>query len=301
MQQESAISSFLESLHNAGVNIPQDIYLLDSSDRVRFREPTVSQGRVWHAGSASVQTRLAPGARVSSASLPEGVDLAWLDVGVNEGASSSSAAPAGRSALVEPSPRSFPADPAVCSAPVEPTARSVSFAELVFHSVDDDAASVSSEKPLQEGLRSILWLLYQLCPSAASESLTSSDQKTCEFESLFATEVKLRSDELPPVLFHRVAELWSQAQLHYQSIAESGRLPSTALPARKRLAASCAEERLHNAAPFNTNRPRLVGSLSDRRSLNLSFDEAAKVESLLKGIWIPNGGFGKQGHQMAVA
>ena len=98
----------------------------------------------------------------------------------------------------------------------------------------------------------------------------------------FATEVKSRLDEPPPVLFHRVAELWSQ--LRCQSIAESGRLPSAALPARKRLAASCAEERLRSAAPFNTNLPRLVDSLSTKRSLNLSFDEAAKVESLLKGI-----------------
>ena len=183
VQQESAIPSFLESLRNAGIDIPQGISLLDSSDRVRFREPMVSQGRVWHVGSANA--RLAPGARVSSALLPEGVDPAWLDVGVNEDASSSSAALAGRSVSVEPSPHSVPADPAVRSALVEPTARSVSFAESVFHSVDDSAASVSSEKPPpQEGLRSILWLLYQLCPSAASESSTSSDQKTCEIESL---------------------------------------------------------------------------------------------------------------------
>ena len=127
---------------------------------------------------------------------------------VNEGASSSSAAHAGHSASVKPPPRSVPVDPAVRSAPVEPAARSVSFAESVFHSVDDDAASVSSEKPPpQEGLHSILQLLYQLCPSAASESLTSPDQKACEFESLFATEVKSCLDEPPPVLFHRVAEL----------------------------------------------------------------------------------------------
>ena len=120
VQQESAIPSFLESLHYAGSNVPQGISFLDSSDRVRFREPSVSQGRVWSAGSASVQTRLAPGARVSSASLPEGIDPAWLDAGVNEGASSSSAAPAGRSASVEHSRRLVPADPAVRSASVEP-------------------------------------------------------------------------------------------------------------------------------------------------------------------------------------
>ena len=78
MQQESAIPSFLESLHNAGIEIPQGISLLDSSDKDRFREPTVSQGRVWRAGSS--QTRLAPGARVISASLPESVNPAWFDV-----------------------------------------------------------------------------------------------------------------------------------------------------------------------------------------------------------------------------
>ena len=130
----------------------------------------------------------------------------------------------------------------------------------------------------------ILHLLYQLCPSAASKSLTSSDQKSCNFESLFATEIKSRLDDPPPVIFHRVAELWSRAQLHCQSIAESGRLPCAALSPRKHLTASCAEERLCNAAPFNTNLPRLVGSLSGKRLLNLSFDEAAKVESLLKGV-----------------
>ena len=56
MQQELAILSFLESLRNAGIAIPQGISFLDSSDRDRFREPTVSQGRVWHEESA--QTRL---------------------------------------------------------------------------------------------------------------------------------------------------------------------------------------------------------------------------------------------------
>ena len=37
VQQESAIPSFLESLRNAGIAIPKGIFLLDSSDRVRFR------------------------------------------------------------------------------------------------------------------------------------------------------------------------------------------------------------------------------------------------------------------------
>ena len=38
------------------------------------------------------------------------------------------------------------------------------------------------------------------------------------------------------------------------------------------------------ASQLNTNLPRLVGNLSSKRSLNMSFDEAAEVESLLKGM-----------------
>ena len=65
---------------------------------------------------------------------------------------------------------------------------------------------------------------------------------------------------------------------------ESGKLPSAALPNRRRSLDNCAESQLRSAAPFNTNLPRLVGTLSAKRSLNMSFDEAEKVESLLKGM-----------------
>ena len=92
---------------------------------------------------------------------------------MNEGAPSLSAAPADCSAMVEPLFHSVPVDSAVCSALVESAVHSVSFAESVFHSVDGDAVSVSSEKPLpQDGLCSILRLLYQLCRSTAFGSLT---------------------------------------------------------------------------------------------------------------------------------
>ena len=67
-------------------------------------------------------------------------------------------------------------------------------------------------------------------------------------------------------------------------MAEAGRLPNAALPSRKHSAASCAEEHLRSAAPFNADLTRMVGNLSSKRSLSFSFDEAAKVESLLKGV-----------------
>ena len=86
------------------------------------------------------------------------------------------------------------------------------------------------------------------------------------------------------MVFHRLVELWTQAQARSQAVAESGRLLSAALPWRKCSVAFCAEERLRGPAPFNPDLPRMVGNLSSKRSINFSFDEAAKVESLLKGI-----------------
>ena len=61
-------------------------------------------------------------------------------------------------------------------------------------------------------------------------------------------------------------------------------IPSAALPNRRRSLANCSDAQLCCASQFNTNLPRLVGNLSSKRSLNMSFDEAAKVESLLKGM-----------------
>ena len=109
-------------------------------------------------------------------------------------------------------------------------------------------------------------IIVSALPFPCFRIANSSDQKSCYFESLFAKKVKSHSDDPPPVLFHRVAELWSQAQLRCQSIVESGRLPCAALPPHKQSAASCTEERLHNVAPFNTNLQWLVGSLSTKRS-----------------------------------
>ena len=50
VQQESAFPSFLESLHNVGIAIPQGISFLDSPDRGIFRALTVSHGKVRRLG-----------------------------------------------------------------------------------------------------------------------------------------------------------------------------------------------------------------------------------------------------------
>ena len=185
---------------------------------------------------------------------------------VNVGASTSSAEPASR------------------------PAHRVSFVEVP--SLDDDnRASIDSEKvPPSEGLHSVLRLLFQLCSSAAVEAHLQ-PQRACEFEGLFGVALKPVAAEVPTNLFHRVAnlfhrvaELLSEARLRFQTALDAGKLPASGLPLRHRGPGSYAEPTLWDAAPFNASLFRLVGSFFSKLSINLSFDEAAKVKSLARGI-----------------
>ena len=65
---------------------------------------------------------------------------------------------------------------------------------------------------------------------------------------------------------------------------EAGELPAAGLHSRHKGHGACSEPSLQTATQFNSSLYRLVGNLSLKRSLNLSFDEAAKVESLTKGF-----------------
>ena len=59
---------------------------------------------------------------------------------------------------------------------------------------------------------------------------------------------------------------------------------ASALPSRRRDRGCCSEPSLEFSTPINPSIPRLVGALSNRRSLNFSFEEAARVESLGNGM-----------------
>ena len=90
--------------------------------------------------------------------------------------------------------------------------------------------------------------------------------------------------EVPTNLFHRVAELVSESRVRFQAAVEAGKLPSSCLPPRRRGLGAAVDPTLRAAAPFNDDLFRLVGSLSAKWPIKLSFGEAAKVESLVKGL-----------------
>ena len=144
---------------------------------------------------------------------------------------------------------------------------------------------VSEKGAVSEGHRNFLRLLYQLCPVAAPES-PPAPRRVCDFEGLFALVDRPSAAEGVPTVFHCVAELRAEHCQGFRAAAESGKLPSSALPSRHRDCGSCSDPSLAASTPVNTGIPQFVGLLSNKRSLSFSFKEAARVESLCKGFWL---------------
>ena len=147
---------------------------------------------------------------------------------------------------------------------------------------EEDVASSSSEKvAVSEGHSSVLRLLYQLCPGAAPKS-PPAPRKMCDFEGLFTSADPTPALEGVPTLFHRVAELREEHQSRFRAAAVAGKAVASALPSRCRDRGCCSDPSVASSASMNPAIPRLVGALSNRRSL--SFEEAARVESLCNGM-----------------
>ena len=148
------------------------------------------------------------------------------------------------------------------------------------------AASSSSEKSAaSEGHRNVLRLLCQLCPGAAPKS-SPAPHKVCDFEGLFASADPTPALEGAPTLFHHVAELREEHQSRFHAAAEAGKVVASALPSHRRDRGCCSDLSVSSSASMNPAIPRLVGALSNRRSLSFSFEEAARVESLCNGMLV---------------
>ena len=105
----------------------------------------------------------------------------------------------------------------------------------------------------------------------------------CDFEGLFALTELAPVLEGAPTLFHRVAELHEEHQARFRAAAEAGKAVASALPSHRKDRGCCSDPVLASSATMNPAIPRLVGALSNRRSLSFSFEEAARVESLCNG------------------
>ena len=160
----------------------------------------------------------------------------------------------------------------------------MNFAERVREFAEEDESFSSTEKvAASEGRRNVLRLLFQLCPGAAPKSQPA-PRKACDFEGLYAPSDTAQVAEGSLALFHRVAELREEHQTRFCAAAEAGKAVASALPLRRRDRGCCSDPTIESSTPMNASIPRLVGALSSRRSLNFSFEEAARVESLCNGM-----------------
>ena len=117
--------------------------------------------------------------------------------------------------------------------PHEEAFHAVSFADMVQDFADSDVMSSVLDKGAgSEGHLNVLLLLYQLCPAAAPES-PPAPRGVCDFEGLFTSVDRPSAAEGAPTLFHRVSELRAEHRQRFRAAAESGKPPSSALPARR--------------------------------------------------------------------
>ena len=174
--------------------------------------------------------------------------------------------------------------PALGESPHEIAFCEVNFAERGREFAEEDESFSSTEKvAASEGHRNVLRLLYQLCHGVAPKSQPA-PRKACDFEGLYTPSDTAPAAEGSPTLFHRVAELREEHQARFRAAAEAGKAVASALPSRRRDRGCCFDPAIESSTPMNPSIPRLVGALYSRRSLNFSFEEAARVESLCNGM-----------------
>ena len=202
--------------------VPQGVRILDSRDRSSSEaaNPAASQARrADRSQGGGLWDSFAGAATGSSAP-------SWFDDSVNVGASSSRS-----------------------SAALRPDCR----VQSLLRRSRCWRMMTSDKSPPSEGLRAVIRLLTQLCPSEPAAAQPT-PQKVCDVEGLFGTAVaKPASGDIPLTLFHCVAELFADHRLKFQANLESGKLPASGLLSPHKGPGACEEPTLRSAAPFSSS------------------------------------------------
>ena len=213
-QDESATSSFFAALNAAGISVPQGV------------EITVRVARESASGSGQSAVPQARAPQDAQAEVPQGGSAQGCIVCA---AGSSATERLNLGALTSG------------ISPHEEAFRAVSFADVVQEFADDNAMSSVSDKGAgSEGHRNVLSLLYQLCPAAAPESLL---HRTGCLTSRGCLRLWIGP------LRERVSELRAEHHQRFHAAVETGKPPSSALPARRRDRAACLDSSLAAATP----------------------------------------------------
>ena len=182
-QDVSATSSFLASLRAPGIAVPQGVVIGDRSDRV------VSPATVHGAPAVAVQHEQ-PEEPLRGGRPPLAAAAHPAPARQGQDAQPQSILRTSR----EPLAQGVMPGPALGESPHKIAFREVNFAERVREFAEEDEALSSTEKvAASEGRRSVLRLLYQLCPGAAPKSQPA----ILRASTLLRTLLRLRRDRPP--------------------------------------------------------------------------------------------------------
>ena len=275
-------SDFFSKARAAGLEVPEGLVgriLLAGPDAAgsaaaapqRIRPGSVSEGQLGVGVDAVVHGRAQPPAVALGLSQGAG-SVAGIDSSV-VGLSGSQSAGLGLGAAAAVNVG------ASTSGMSRSATHSVSFADAEFAD-PSEPEDRDSERASQESFKSVLKLLFQLCPDAEPDAQPPA-LKACAFEGIFAHAARHKKEESAAKLFHRVAELLQEARVKFSDAAESGKLPCACLPGRRKMYGASDAPELQKAAPPNKSLARFV-SVSGKRAINMSIEETAKVEVVLK-------------------
>ena len=175
--------------------------------------------------------------------------------------------------------------PALGESPHEIAFREVNFSERVREFAEEDESLSSAVRRLRRPRDTAMF--SGCCISSAPVRLQNHSLRLARPVILRAFTHRLtllRLLRAVPTLFHRVAELHEEHQARFREAGEAGKAVASALPSRRRDRGCCSDPAIESSTTMNPSIPRLVGALSNRRSLSFSFEEAARVESLCNGM-----------------
>ena len=267
VQEVSATSSFLASLRAAGIAVPQGVVIGDRADR--FVSPATVHGAPAVAAQHEQPQEPLRGGRPPQAAAAHPAPARQEQDALPQSILHTSREPQAHGVLP---------GPALGESPHEIAFREVNFAEHVREFAEEDVSLIHGEGCDVRGTPQCSLSVASALPRCSSK-ITA-----CDFEGLYAPSDTAPVAEGSPTLFHRVSELREEHQARFRAAAEAGKAVASALPSRRRDRGCCSDPSLESSTPMNPSIPRLVGALSNRRSLNFSFEEAARVESLCNGM-----------------
>ena len=138
---------------------------------------------------------------------------------------------------------------------------------------------VPKEEFSSDSFNAVMRVVFDLCPESVPSTFTSVN-RSCDYEGMFSKARKPPKETLTPTLYHRVEEIVAEVREKFATAAAGGKGALSSFPQRSKIYAVADHEELSKSSNVNQSLPRLSGQVSSRRSVELNFEETARMEAL---------------------